>query len=429
MERYDVVIIGAGPGGLAAGVAAKKSGAEKVIALDRNDFSGGVLQQCIHDGFGILRYNEALTGPEYAERAAKEAVEAGVELALSTTVLSISSDKVVTAVGGEGLRKIQAGTIVLATGCRERTRGAISIPGTRPAGVFTAGVVQNLVNIKNIMVGKRVVILGSGDIGLIMARRLTLEGAQVLAVVEIMKEPCGLQRNISQCIYDFNIPLYVSHTVSKIIGKRKLTAVEISEVDDDKRPVPGTERVIECDSLVLSVGLIPENEVALSAGIALDEKSNGVITDDCLQTNIPGIFACGNCRRVMDLADLVSMQGALAGENAIKYLRGEQLRQFDVSRSGVLKKGFPEEGVVICPLCPNGCSVRLDESGQISGNKCKRGAEHFRQEMVDPRRTLTTTVLGSDGKLQPIRINSVKKEDLRKTVIEINIKRKYEEED
>ncbi len=420
MELFDVVVVGAGPGGLAAATAAKQNGAEKVIVLDRNDFSGGVLRQCIHDGFGIIRYNAALTGPEYAQRASEEAVSAGVEIATGHMVLSIDDDKTVTAVCREGLRKIRSKSIVLATGCRERTRGAISIPGTRPAGVFTAGVVQDLVNVKNIMVGKRVVILGSGDIGLIMARRLTLEGAKVLAVIEIMKEPCGLQRNISQCLYDFDIPIYVSHTVSNIIGRRKLTAVEISAVDDNKRPIPGTQRLIECDSLVLSVGLIPENEVALTAHIELDGKSNGVLTDNCLQTSRKGIFACGNCRKVMDLADLVSKQGAIAGKNAARYLRNEQLEEFVYVPSGALKKGFPEEGVVICPLCPNGCSIRRDDSGQVTGNRCRRGAVHYEQEMIDPRRTLTTTVKGEDGKLHPVRIDGVRKADLRKTVIELN---------
>lgn len=422
MESYDVVVIGAGPGGLAAAEAAKLSGAGKVIVLDRNDFCGGVLQQCIHDGFGIIRYNAALTGPEYAERASAEAVSAGVEVATGHMVISIDDYKTVTAVCKEGLRKIHAESIVLATGCRERTRGAISIPGTRPAGVFTAGVVQNLVNVKNIMIGKRVVILGSGDIGLIMARRLTLEGAKVLAVIEIMKEPCGLQRNISQCLYDFNIPIYVGHTVSNIIGRRKLTAVEVSKVDDNRCPIKGTQRIIECDSLVLSVGLIPENEVALTAHINLDAKSNGVITDNYLQTNIPGIFACGNCRKVMDLADLVSKQGTVAGRNAAKYLRGEPLEEFIYVPSGALKKGFPEEGVVICPLCPNGCSVWRDESGKVSGNRCKRGAAHFEQEQIDPRRTLTTTVKGKDGRLHPVRVDNVRKSELRKTVIDLNQK-------
>lgn len=410
MERYDVVVIGAGPGGLAAATSAKQHGAERVLVFDRNCYCGGVLNQCIHDGFGLVRYKEALTGPEYAEKACREADKANVEIKTGAMVLSISKDRVMSVVCGNGFMKVQAGAIVLATGCRERTRGAISIPGTRPAGIYTAGVVQNLVNIKNIMIGKRVVVLGSGDIGLIMARRLTLEGAKVLAVIEILPEPCGLQRNISQCLYDFDIPLYVSHTVSRIIGKRKLEAIEISEVDDNKQPISGTERIIECDSLVLSVGLIPENEVALTAGIALNEKTNGIITDDYLQSSVPGIFACGNCRSVMDLADLVSEQGEVAGANATCYIKGEKMKIY-MEKQSVFKKGFPEKGTVTCPLCPNGCSI--GEYGEkVVGNKCKRGELYFRQEQIDPRRTLTTTVKGIDGMLHPIKIENVRKNEL-----------------
>ncbi len=418
MEKYDVVVIGAGPGGLAASTAAKKNGAQRVVVLDRNNYCGGVLNQCIHDGFGLLRYKQALTGPEYAVNAEKEATDARVEIMTSTMVLSITTDKIITATSKKGFIKLQAGAIVLATGCRERTRGAISIPGTRPAGIYTAGVVQNLVNIKNIMIGKRVVILGSGDIGLIMARRLTLEGAKVLAVIEIMPEPMGLQRNVSQCVYDFGIPLYVSHTVSCIIGKRKLEAIEMSSVDVNKQPIPGTEKIIECDSLVLSVGLIPENEVALTAGVALDEKTNGVITDDYLQSSIPGIFACGNCRRVMDLADLVSEQGEIAGLNAARFVKGDSLQAFEKKQS-VFKKGFPIEGTVTCPLCPNGCSV-LEKEGVIEGNKCKRGEKYYLQEQTDPRRTLTTTIKQLDGSLRPVKIENVRRSELFETVRNLN---------
>ena len=406
MRRCDVLVIGGGPGGLAAACAARKAGADSVIVLERDSRAGGILNQCIHDGFGLIRYNRELTGPEYAIRAIHEAEEAGAEILLSRHVSDIRKEGAsycVSAYTRDGVEQYLTCTIILATGCRERTRGNISIPGSRPAGVFTAGVAQNLVNCRNIMIGKRVVILGSGDIGLIMARRLTLEGAKVLAIAEIMPQPTGLARNVSQCVYEFGIPIYVKTTVSNIIGKRKLEAVELSDLDESGKVIPGTARRIDCDALVLSVGLIPENEVAQTVGVRLF-ANNAVDTDKYLQTSVPGVFSCGNSRHVMDLADYVSEQGAMAGRNAVHLIRGEEMETWDEEKSNCMKKGFPEEGTVTCTVCPNGCQVRWDEkSGSFSGNRCMRGSRFAMQERTSPMRTVTTTVKTESGQLLSVR--------------------------
>ena len=433
-KSNNIIVVGAGPGGLAAARGAKEAGAEQVILLERDTTAGGILNQCIHDGFGLVRYSERLTGPEYALRAEREAAEAGVLVRTGHHVVSIhavdSADGgvfEVETVSRDGLEMLKAGAVILATGCRERTRGAIAIPGSRPAGVFTAGVIQNLVNIRNIMPGKRVVIFGSGDVGMIMARRLNLEGAQVKAVVEILPQPAGLSRNVSQCLYDFGIPIHCSHTVSRIIGKQKLEAVEISALDEGMRPVKGTEQIIDCDALILSVGLIPENEVAETAGIQLDPKANGVITNEFMMTSVPGIFSCGNSRRIMDLADFVSEQGELAGKNAVAYLKNTAMEAWDEARTTSMAKGFPEDGTVTCTLCPLGCTVRFsEETGAYEGNRCKRGIAFAEQEKTNPKRILTSTVRcqspvsgSADGsvKLLPVRTEVPVPKDSMKEIV------------
>ncbi len=324
MKSIDIVIVGGGPAGLAAAVAARKAGCDSILILERDGELGGILNQCIHNGFGLHTFKEELTGPEYAGRFIDQAMELNIDYKLNTMVMDISRDKVVTAMNRtDGMFQIQAKAIILAMGCRERPRGALNIPGYRPAGIFSAGTAQRLVNIEGYMPGREVVILGSGDIGLIMARRMTLEGAKVKVVAELMPYSGGLKRNIVQCLDDYGIPLKLSHTVVDIEGKEHITAVTIAEVGPDRKPVPGTEERYTCDTLLLSCGLIPENELSQSAGVEMSRITSGPVVNESLETNIPGVFACGNVLHVHDLVDYVSEEAARAGQNAVKYVKGE----------------------------------------------------------------------------------------------------------
>ena len=324
MLNYDIVIVGGGPAGLAAAVSARNAGVDKILILERDKELGGILNQCIHNGFGLHTFKEELTGPEYAYRFIEKVLDAKIEYKLNTMVMDISEDRVVTAMSREdGMYQIKAGAVILAMGCRERPRGALNIPGYRPAGIFSAGTAQRLVNIEGYMPGREVVILGSGDIGLIMARRMTLEGAKVKIVAELMPYSGGLKRNIVQCLDDFGIPLKLSHTVVDIEGKEHLSAVTIAEVDNHGKPIPGTEERYTCDTLLLSCGLIPENELSRNAGVEMSPITSGPVVNESLETNIPGVFACGNVLHVHDLVDYVSEEADRAGQNAAKFIKGE----------------------------------------------------------------------------------------------------------
>ena len=325
VKRADLVVIGGGPAGMAAAVAAYEKGLRNILILERDDSLGGILRQCIHNGFGLHRFGEELTGPEYAYRYEQKVREYGIPFMLNTMVIDVDKDKTVTAMNREcGIFKVEAKAVILAMGCRERPKGALNIAGTRPAGIYTAGTAQKFVNMKGLMPGREVVILGSGDIGLIMARRMTLEGAKVKAVCELMPYSGGLARNIEQCLNDFDIPLLLSHTVVDIHGKDRVSAVTIAKVDENRKPISGTEITIPCDTLLLSCGLIPENELTKASGISLDRVTGGAVVDGDRETEISGIFACGNVLHVHDLVDYVSEEAVIAGEAAVRYISGEK---------------------------------------------------------------------------------------------------------
>ncbi len=344
----EVVIIGGGPAGLAAAVELYKKGIRDILIIEREKTLGGILCQCIHDGFGLTRFKETLSGPEYAQRFVDEVEKLNIQYITDTTVLSVTKDKKITAASKNGLMTWQAKAVILTMGCRERTRGALSIPGARPTGVFTAGVAQSYINLQNTMVGKDVIILGSGDIGLIMARRMTLEGANVKAVFEILPYPSGLSRNVEQCLNDYDIPLYLSHTVIDIHGGSRLTGVTVSKVDEHLKPIPGTEKEYACDTLILSVGLIPENELSLSAGVELDVRTKGAIVDENYQTCVDGVFAAGNVLHVHDLVDFVSLEAESLADAVALYVQGNSL-----PACGIKITTSPEVGYTI-PQCVSG---------------------------------------------------------------------------
>ena len=347
MMHHDIVIIGGGPAGLAAAVSARRAGVEDILILERDNVLGGILNQCIHNGFGLHTFKEELTGPEYAARYIEMVTEEKIPYRLNTMVIDINSEKEVTYINREeGLVTIKAGAVILAMGCRERPRGALNIPGYRPAGIFSAGTAQRLMNIEGYSVGKEVVILGSGDIGLIMARRMTLEGAKVKVVAELMPYSGGLKRNIVQCLDDYDIPLKLSHTVTEIHGKERVTGITIAEVDGNRKPIPGTEEYYSCDTLLLSVGLIPENELTKGIGVSMNRITSGPNVNDHLQIEAEGVFACGNVLHVHDLVDYVSEEANLAGKNAAAYVKketaGEETKEVRLEASNGVRYTVPQ---------------------------------------------------------------------------------------
>jgi NADPH-dependent 2,4-dienoyl-CoA reductase/sulfur reductase-like enzyme len=411
-QDVDLIVIGAGPAGLSAALSAKKNGLQNLVIIERNNWLGGILPQCIHDGFGLELFKEQMTGPEYAQRYIDEIKKLKIPHMLDSIVLEITPEKKVYVASPKGLFCFSANAIVLAMGCRERTRGQISIPGTRPAGVYTAGVAQNLINLKNVMVGKDVVILGSGDIGLIMARRLTLEGARVHAVIEILPHTNGLPRNIQQCLIDYGIPLFLSHTVTEIQGQNRVEAVTVSPVDKDLKPIAGKEQKITCDTLLLSIGLIPENDLSRNFGVKLSQVTGGAIVDENLQTSVSGVFACGNALHVHDLVDYVSIEAEKAGKSAAEYILGkaQKMERITIEVGNMIRYVLPQN---IRPGIDLELSIRVTcpkedvEVGFFDGETLLK-AQKFRK--VHPAQMIKIKLSGSETSV----VKSLKVEVLKK---------------